>query len=290
MRRGRLRKMLAAKGLITAMEAHDGLTGLVVENTVVYQDGGARQYDAMWVSSLCDSTAKGKPDIELVDMTSRFRTIEDITEVTTKPIIFDGDTGGKTEHFIYTVRSLERLGVSMVIIEDKTGLKKNSLFGTEVQQTQDSIENFCAKIRAGKNAQRTKEFMICARIESLILERGMDDALERAFAFAGAGADAIMIHSRKKDPSEIQEFIEKFREKDKTTPIVLVPTSFNSITEEEWKERGANIIIYANQLMRATVPAIQEAARTILECHRAEECDKMLMPFKDIIRLIPTED
>ena len=289
-RRGRLRGMLAAKGLVTAMEAHDGLTGLVVENTVVYQEGGARQYDAMWVSSLCDSTAKGKPDIELVDMTSRFRTIEDITEVTTKPIIFDGDTGGKTEHFIYTVRSLERLGVSMIIIEDKTGLKKNSLFGTEVKQTQDSIENFCAKIRAGKNAQRTKEFMICARIESLILEQGMEDALTRAFAFVGAGADAIMIHSRKKDPSEIQEFIEKFREKDLTTPIVLVPTSFNSIKEEEWKERGANIIIYANQLMRATVPAIQKAATTILECHRAEECDKMLMPFKEIIRLIPTED
>lgn len=289
-RRGRLRRMLAAKGLVTAMEAHDGLTGLVVENTVVYQDGGARQYDAMWVSSLCDSTAKGKPDIELVDMTSRFRTIEDITEVTTKPIIFDGDTGGKTEHFVYTVRSLERLGVSMIIIEDKTGLKKNSLFGTEVKQTQDSIENFCAKIRAGKNAQRTKEFMICARIESLILEQGMEDALTRAFAFVGAGADAIMIHSRKKDPSEIQEFIEKFREKDPTTPIVLVPTSFNSVKEEEWKERGANIIIYANQLMRATVPAIQEAAKTILECHRAEECDKMLMPFKEIIRLIPTED
>lgn len=289
-RRGRLRKMLAAKGLVTAMEAHDGLTGLVVENTVVYQDGGARQYDAMWVSSLCDSTAKGKPDIELVDMTSRFRTIEDITEVTTKPIIFDGDTGGKTEHFVYTVRSLERLGVSMVIIEDKTGLKKNSLFGTEVKQTQDSIENFCEKISAGKRAQRTKEFMICARIESLILERGMDDALERAFAFVGAGADAIMIHSRKKDPSEIQEFIEKFRAKDPTTPIVLVPTSFNSVKEEEWKERGANVIIYANQLMRATVPAIQEAAKTILECHRAEECDKMLMPFKEIIRLIPAED
>ena len=289
-RRGRLKRMLHAKGLITAMEAHDGLTGLVVENTVVYQDGGARQYDAMWVSSLCDSTAKGKPDIELVDMTSRFRTIEDITEVTTKPIIFDGDTGGRTEHFIYTVRSLERLGVSMVIIEDKTGLKKNSLFGTEVVQTQDSIENFSAKIRAGKKAQRTKEFMICARIESLILEQGMEDALTRAFAFVEAGADAIMIHSRKKDPSEIREFIEKFRQKDQTTPIVLVPTSFNSVREEEWKALGANIIIYANQLMRATVPAIQKAATTILENHRAEECDAMLMPFKDIIRLIPAED
>ena len=288
-RRGRLKRMLDAKGLVTVMEAHDGLTGLIVENTVVHQNGGARQFDAMWISSLCDSTAKGKPDIELVDMTSRFRTIEDITEVTTKPIIFDGDTGGKTEHFVYTVRSLERLGVSMVIIEDKTGLKKNSLFGTEVVQTQDTIESFSAKIRAGKKAQRTKEFMICARIESLILEQGMEDALSRAFAFVEAGADAIMIHSRKKDPSEIQEFIEKFRAQDKTTPIVLVPTSFNSVTEEEWKQRGANIIIYANQLMRAEVPAMQKAAEIILENHRAQECDAMLMPFKDIIRLIPAE-
>lgn len=288
-RRGRLKRVLETKGFVTAMEAHDGLTGLIVENTVVYQEGGAHQFDAMWISSLCDSTAKGKPDIELVDMSSRFHTIEDITEVTTKPIIFDGDTGGKIEHFVYTVRSLERLGVSMIIIEDKTGLKKNSLFGTEVIQKQDDIENFSAKIRAGKKAQHTKEFMICARIESLILEQGMEDALTRAFSFVKAGADAIMIHSRKKDPSEIQEFIEKFRIKDITTPIVLVPTSFNSVTEEEWKERGANIIIYANQLMRAEVPAMQKAAEMILENHRAEECDTMLMPFKDIIRLIPAE-
>ncbi len=289
-RRGRLKRVLDTKGLVTVMEAHDGLTGLIVENTVVHENGGAHQFDAMWVSSLCDSTAKGKPDIELVDMTSRFRTIDDIMEVTTKPIIFDGDTGGLTEHFVYTVRTLERMGVSMIIIEDKTGLKKNSLFGTEVVQTQDNIENFSAKIRAGKRAQRTKEFMICARIESLILEQGMEDALTRAFAFAEAGADAIMIHSRKKDPSEIQEFIEKFRAKDATTPIVLVPTSFNSVTEEEWKERGANIIIYANQLMRAEVPAMQKAAEMILENHRAQECDEMLMPFKDIIRLIPAEE
>lgn len=288
-RRARLRKELSMKGLITAMEAHDGLTGLLVENTVVYQEGAARQFDAMWVSSLCDSTAKGKPDIELVDMTSRFRTIEDIMEVTTKPIIFDGDTGGKTEHFVYTVRSLERIGVSMVIIEDKTGLKKNSLFGTEVVQIQDSIENFCAKIAAGKKAQKTKEFMICARIESLILKQGMEDALNRAHAFTAAGADAIMIHSREKNPSEIQEFMKNFRAEDQTTPVVLVPTSFNSVKEEEWKERGVNIVIYANQLMRAEVPAMQKAAELILENHRAEECDEILMPFKDIIRLIPAE-
>ena len=288
-RRGRLRRELEIKGLVTAMEAHDGLTGLIVEDTVVYQEGGAHQFDAMWVSSLCDSTAKGKPDIELVDMTSRFRTIEDLMEVTTKPVIFDGDTGGKTEHFVYTVRTLERLGVSMIIIEDKTGLKKNSLFGTEVAQTQDSIEGFRAKITAGKKAQKTKEFMICARIESLILEQGMEDALERAFAFSKAGADAIMIHSRKKDPAEIFEFVERFRAKDQQTYIVVVPTSFNSVTEEEFKERGVNVVIYANQLMRATVPAIQNAARIILENHRAQECDSMLMPFDEIIRMIPEE-
>lgn len=288
-RRARLKKSLAMKGTITAMEAHSGLTGLIVENTVVEEEGGARQFDAMWISSLCDSTAKGKPDIELVDMTSRFRTIDDICEVTTKPIIFDGDTGGLTEHFVYTVRSLERMGVSMVIIEDKTGLKKNSLFGNEVVQTQASIQDFSAKIAAGKKAQRTKDFMICARIESLILEKGMDDALERAFAFTEAGADAVMIHSRKKDPSEIFEFVEKFRMKDSTTPLVVVPTSFNTVTEEEFKSKGVNIVIYANQLTRTGFPAMQNAAKMILKNHRAKECDDICMPFKDIIRLIPED-
>ena len=288
-RRGRLKKLINMKGLVTALEAHSGITGLIAEKTTMLQDGKTYQFDAMWISSLCDSTAKGKPDIELVDMTSRFRTIDDIMEVTTKPIIFDGDTGGLTEHFVYTVRSLERMGVSMVIIEDKTGLKKNSLFGTEVKQTQDSIEHFCEKISAGKKAQKTQDFMICARIESLILERGMDDALERAFAFAGAGADAIMIHSRKKDPSEIFEFVEKFREKNSSTPIVVVPTSFNTVTEEEFRQRGVNVVIYANQLTRTGFPAMQKAAKTILEHHRAKECDDMCMSIKDIITLIPSD-
>lgn len=288
-RRGRLRKLINMKGLVTAMEAHSGITGLIVEKTTVLQDGKTYQFDAMWVSSLCDSTAKGKPDIELVDMTSRFRTIDDIMEVTTKPIIFDGDTGGMTEHFVYTVRTLERMGVSMIIIEDKTGLKKNSLFGTEVKQTQDSIENFCTKIQAGKHAQKTKEFMICARIESLILEQGMEDALTRGFAYSEAGADAIMIHSRKKDPTEIFEFVKKFREKNTTTPIVVVPTSFNTVTEQEFKDRGVNVVIYANQLTRTGFPAMQDAARTILENHRAKECDDKCMSIKEIITLIPEE-
>lgn len=288
-RRGRLKKLIDLKGCINAIEAHSGITGLIAETTTVIEDGKTFGFDAMWISSLCDSTAKGKPDIELVDMTSRFRTIDDIMEVTTKPVIFDGDTGGLVEHFAYTVRSLERMGVSMVIIEDKCGLKKNSLFGTEVKQTQESIENFSEKIRAGKKAQKTKDFMICARIESLILEKGMKDALERAHCFVKVGADAIMIHSRKKSPDEIFEFIEKFRKDNSYTPIVLVPTSFNEVYEDEFKSRGANIIIYANQLTRTGIPAMQNAANLILKNHRAKECDDICMPIKEIITLIPEE-
>ena len=285
-RRKRLRQLIKMTPIVKAMEAHSGLTGLIVEKTVVEHDGRLDQFDAMWVSSLCDSTAKGKPDIELVDMTSRFRTIDDIMEVTTKPIIFDGDTGGLTEHFVYTVRSLERMGVSAVIIEDKKGLKKNSLFGTEVEQTQATIEEFSAKISAGKKAQLTEDFMIIARIESLILEKGMDDAIERARAFTKAGADGIMIHSRKKDPAEILEFCDRFRAEDRETPIVVVPSSFNVITEEELAEHGVNIVIYANQLTRSAFPAMQQTARDILKYHRAKEVDERLMPIKDIITLI----
>lgn len=286
-RRKRLRQLIEMTPVVKIMEAHSGLTGLIVEKTIVGgENGKLDQFNGMWVSSLCDSTDKGKPDIELVDMTSRLRTIDDIMEVTTKPIILDGDTGGLTEHFVYNVRTLERMGVSAVIIEDKTGLKKNSLFGTEVVQTQDSIENFSAKIAAGKKAQLSDDFMIIARIESLILERGMEDALGRAFAFTAAGADGIMIHSRKKDPAEIFEFCDKFREKDQKTPIVVVPTSFNQVTEEELASHGVNIVIYANQLMRAAFPVMQKTAEDILRAHRAKEVDSQLMPFKDIIRLI----
>lgn len=289
-RRGRLKKMIALKGCINAIEAHSGLTGLIAEKTVVEQDGKAYQFDAMWVSSLCDSTAKGKPDIELVDMTSRFRTIDDIMEVTTKPVIFDGDTGGLTEHFVYTVKTLERMGVSAVIIEDKTGLKKNSLFGTEIKQTQDNIENFSEKIRAGKKAQKSRDFMIIARIESLILEKGLEDALKRAFAYTKAGADGIMIHSRRKEPTEVFEFIEQFRSKDKFTPLVVVPTAFNSVTEQEFKDRGVNVVIYANHLTRSAFPAMKHVAEVILNNHRAQEADALCMPFKEIIRLIPEEE
>lgn len=289
LRRGRLKKLLEMKGLVTAIEAHSGITGLIAEKTRVLQNGKTLEFDAMWVSSLCDSTAKGKPDIELVDMSSRIRTIDDIMDVTTKPIILDGDTGGLVEHFVYTVRTIERLGVSAVIIEDKTGLKKNSLFGTDVPQTQDTIENFCAKISAGEKAKKTDDFMIIARCESLILEKGMEDALTRTHAYVEAGADGVMIHSRKKDPAEIFAFVEAFRKVDALTPLIVVPSSFNSVTEDEFARRGVNIVIYANQLTRSGFPAMQRVAEMILENHRALEADALCMPIKDIIKLIPNE-
>lgn len=285
-RRKRLRQLIELCPVVKTIEVHSGLTGLIAEKTIVEHEGEIDQFDAMWISSLCDSTAKGKPDIELVDMTSRFRTIDDVMEVTTKPIIFDGDTGGLTEHFVYTVRSLERMGVSAVIIEDKTGLKKNSLFGTEVEQTQDTIEHFCEKIQAGKKVQLTDDFMIISRIESLILEQGMEDAINRARAYVKAGADGIMIHSRKKDPAEILEFCDIFRSENKTTPIVVVPSSFNSIKEKELAAHGVNIVIYANQLTRSAFPAMEQTAKDILKYHRAQEVDSRLMPIKEIISLI----
>ncbi len=286
-RRIRLRNLLSLKKPVRILEAHSGITGLIAEKTKVSVDGEVREFDGMWVSSLCDSTAKGKPDIELVDMSSRLRTIDDIMEVTTKPIILDGDTGGLVEHFVYNIKTLERIGVSAVIIEDKTGLKKNSLFGTEVEQTQDTIEGFCEKIRAGKQALRTKDFMLIARIESLILEQGMDDALERAESYIKAGVDGIMIHSRRESPDEIFEFCDKLRLINKTIPIVVVPTSFNKTYESELAAHGVDIIIYANQLTRSAFPAMRDVAETILKSGRAFEADSKCLSIKEIINLIP---
>ncbi len=286
-RRGRLRKLLAYKPCLSVCEAHNGLTGLLVEKTAVDTAAGRKQFDAIWVSSLCDSTAKGKPDIELVDMTSRLRTLEEIMEVTTKPIILDGDTGGLVEHFVYNVQTLERTGISAIVIEDKKGLKKNSLFGTDAGQTQDSVENFCAKIRAGKDAQKTKEFMIIARCESLILEKGQEDALRRCHAYVAAGADGIMIHSRKKTPEEVYAFCEAFRREDAKTPIVAVPTTYNTATEQELAAHGINVVIHANHLIRSAFPAMQATARSILQNGRSHEADELCMSIKEILTLLP---
>ena len=287
-RQSRLKRLISAKSIVKILESHNALSGLIAENAYeTLEDGTIVDFDGMWSSSLTDSTSKGKPDIEAVDTTTRLTTVNEIFEVTTKPMLYDADTGGKVEHFEFMVRSLERTGVSAMIIEDKTGLKKNSLFGNDVSQTQDSIENFCNKIKTGKEAQITKDFMIIARIESLILEAGMDDALKRAFAYVNSGADGIMIHSRLKDPSEIVEFVLKFRDKDTITPIVVVPTAFNLVTTDEFAEMGVNVVIYANHMLRSAYPGMIKVAKSILKNKRTFEAEPDCMAVKEILELIP---
>jgi len=282
-----LRRMLQAKPLVRFLDIHNALSALIIEHARVETSDGVREFDGMWGSSLTDSTAKGKPDIEAVDVSARMTTLNEVLEVTTKPIIYDADTGGQTEHFQFTVRTLERLGVSAAIIEDKTGLKKNSLFGNEVDQTQATIEGFCHKIREGKRAQATDEFMIIARIESLILEKGVDDAFDRARAYLEAGADGIMIHSRQKSPAEIFEFCERYNQLLNRKTLVAVPSSYNQVTEEELQNHGVNVVIYANQLLRSAYPAMMETATSILAYHRSAECDERMLSIKEILELIP---
>lgn len=283
-----LRRLISAKPIVRIMESHCGLTGLIIEHTKVEVGNEVREFDGMWASSLTDSTSKGKPDIEAVDLTTRLHDLSDSLEVTTKPVIYDGDTGGKTEHFVFTVRTLERLGVSAVIIEDKVGLKQNSLFGTDAVQTQDTIEGFCAKIKAGKEAQVTRDFMIISRCESLIAGKPVDDALERCHAYVAAGADGIMIHSKNKDGMDIKEFCQRFREVDNHTPIVAVPTTYAQFTEEELASWGINVVIYANHMLRSAYPAMVKCAERILETTRClEASEEYCMPIKQILNLIP---
>lgn len=283
-RRSRLRRLIDAKPIVRIMEAHNALSGLIIEN--IKSDTGV-EYDGMWSSSLTDSTSKGKPDIEAVDVSTRINTINEIFEVTTKPMIYDADTGGIPEHFAFTVRTLERTGISAVIIEDKTGLKKNSLFGNDVVQTQDTIENFCQKIQVGKRAQVTDDFMIIARIESLILDKGMEDAITRAKAYIEAGTDGIMIHSRQKSPQEILDFCSLLRSHNAHIPIIVVPTSFNQITATELANAGINVVIYANHMLRAAYPGMMNVAKSILENDRSLEAEKDLLSINEILELIP---
>lgn len=283
----RLRRLINAKPIVRILESHCGLTGLIAEKISVEVDGKIRQFDGMWSSSLTDSTSKGKPDIEAVDLTTRLHDLNDTLEVTTKPVIFDCDTGGKTEHFVFTVRTLERLGIGAVIIEDKIGLKQNSLFGTDAVQKQDTIEGFSEKISAGKSSQVTEDFMIIARIESLIAGKGVDDALKRAFAYVKAGADGIMIHSKNHDGRDVKEFCERFRKEDNETPIVVVPTTYNQFTETELASWGVNIVIYANHMLRSAYPAMVKCAKSILENERSYEANELCMPVKEILTLIP---
>lgn len=290
-RLGLLRRLISAKPLVRIIEAHNGLTGLIAENTKETRaDGTVAEFDGMWLSSLTDSTSKGKPDIEAVDVTSRLHNLTDIVEVTSKPILYDADTGGRIEHFAFTVRTLERYGVSAAIIEDKTGLKRNSLFGTDVKQTQATIDDFCEKIQMGRRARITDEFMVIARIESLILSKGMDDAVKRAIAYIDAGADGIMIHSREKKVDEIAAFCAEYKKLSRRVPLVSVPSSYNATYENELADMGFNVVIYANQLLRSAYPAMLNTAQSILQNGRSLEIDQNLMPIADAIKLIPEGD
>lgn len=286
-RRGLLRRLIESKEIVRILESHSGLTGLIVEKTRVALNNKFKEFDGMWSSSLTDSTSKGKPDIEAVDLTTRLQGINDMLETTTKPLIYDGDTGGKTEHFAFSVRTLERLGVSAIIIEDKKGLKKNSLFGTDIKQTQDSIKNFSNKIKVGKKSQVTTDFMIIARIESFILGKDIDDALKRSKAYVKSGADGIMIHSKEKTGKDIKSFCKRFRQHDSNTPIIVVPSTYNHIKESDFISWGANIVIYANHMLRASYPAMKKVAESILQNERSLECDELCMPIKEILTLIP---
>ena len=286
-RRGQLKRLLNSKSMIRVLETHSGISSLIAENIEVEVNDQKRSFDAVWSSSLTDSTNKGKPDIEAVDTTDRAQTISSIFEVTTKPMIYDGDTGGKPEHLAFTIRTLERLGVSAIVIEDKTGLKKNSLFGTDVLQTQDSIEDFCAKINAGKKAQVTDDFMVFARCESLILDKGMADAVLRCRKYLDAGADGIMIHSRREDGAEILEFCEHYKDFGAGKPLIVVPSSFDRITETEFARAGVNVVIYANHMLRAAYPAMYNVAKTILINERCFDVRPHCLSIKEILEMIP---
>ncbi len=285
-----LRRLLQAKNIVRILEVHNGLSGLIVEKTSFRDQGMTREFDGMWLSSLTDSTAKGKPDIEFVDLTSRMNTLNNILEVTTKPVLYDGDSGSIPEHFVFMVRTLERLGVSAVVIEDKVGPKRNSLLEKQDNQRQDSIESFSDKIRMGKQAQVTEDFMVIARIESLILGKGVGDALTRAAAFMDAGADAVLIHSKSDKPDEVLEFCGEYSRLGKKVPLVVLPTTYPQVTEEQLVEAGVNVVIYANHMLRSAYPAMQQAAESILKNSRCLEADRECMPVKDMITLIPHKE
>lgn len=286
-RRKSLQRLLSCKNLIRFLDIHNGLSGLIIENTKVKVRNKIEEFDGMWASSLTSSTSKGKPDIEAVDFTDRLNLLNEVLEVTTKPIIYDGDTGGKEEHLVFTVKTLERLGISAIIIEDKIGLKKNSLLGNNVFQQQDSIKNFSKKIQTAKKSKTTEEFMIIARIESLILGKGLKDAINRAKSYINSGADGIMIHSNKEEFQEIISFCKMYNNLKEKKPLVVVPTSFNKIKEDHLKKLGVNVVIYANHLLRSTYPSMVNTAKTILKNQRSYEANKVILPIRDLLKLVP---
>tara|TARA_X000001382_G_scaffold26839_1_gene17279 strand:+ start:3643 stop:4956 length:1314 start_codon:yes stop_codon:yes gene_type:complete len=284
-RRKMLKRLIESKPIVRILESHNGLTALITEKTKVNND----EFDGMWLSSLTHSASKGKPDTQYVDITTVSQTLGEIFDVTTKPMIVDLDNGGLVEHFKPMVRSLERLGVSAVIIEDKIGNKRNSLFEDTSNQLQDSIEDFSYKISEGKKSLVTKDFMIMARIESFILGNGLEDAIERAEAYIKAGADGIMIHSKSKTPDEIISFCEEYNKFKKRVPLVVVPSTYNKVTEKQLTDIGVNVVIYANHLLRSAYPSMVDTATSILQNKRSYEANDKCLPIKQVLELIPND-
>ena len=285
----RLKRLMNAKDIVKILESHNSLTGLIIENLKILKTNSYVEFDGMWSSSLTDSATKGKPDNSSVDFSTRLLSLNDLMEVTTKLLVFDADNGGQLEHLPFLVRSLERLGVSAVIMEDKIGLKKNSLFKNQSDTKQDKPLLFAKKIQEICKSRKNKDFMVIARIESFIVGKGLKDALKRAEVYSKAGADAILIHSKEKTPAEIFAFAREFKKSKNFIPLVSVPSTYSKVYEKDLIRNGFKLVIYANQLLRAAYPAMQDTARKILEKSRAFEADKKIIPIKEIINLIKND-
>ncbi len=285
----RLKRLLMSKDIVRILESHNSLTGLIIENLKITKKSMNIEFDGMWSSSLTDSATKGKPDNSSVDYSSRISSLNDMMDVTTKPLIFDADNGGQLEHLPFLVRSLERSGVSAIIMEDKVGLKKNSLFKNQSGTKQDKPVLFAKKIRQVCKSRQSKDFLVIARIESFIVGKGLTDALKRAEIYSKAGVDAIMIHSKEKTPNEIFSFAKKFRKSKNFVPLVSVPSTYSKVYEKDLIKNGFKIVIYANHLLRAAYPAMQFAAKKILENSRSFEIEKKIIPIKEIINLIQND-
>ena len=285
----RLKRLISLKSLVRILESHNSLTGLIIENLKIEKKNKIIEFDGMWSSSLTDSATKGLPDNSSLSFSARISSLNDMMDVTTKPVVFDADNGGQIEHLPYLVRSLERSGVSAIIMEDKIGLKKNSLFKNQIGTKQDKPNLFAKKIKKICSTRQSSDFMVIARIESFILGKGLHDALNRAEIYSKAGADAILIHSKEKTPNEIFSFAKKFRKSKNFIPLVSVPSTYSKVYEKDLIKNGFKLVIYANQLLRAAYPAMQNTAKTILENSRAFEADKKIIPIKEIISLIKND-
>lgn len=289
MQNNSLKQLIKKRGFLRIIEVHNGLSALIAEQiSVKEKSGGILSFDGFWESSLTDSASRGLPDIEIINLDSRLETINEILYITSKPLIVDCDTGGDINHFEYMVQKLEDAGVVMVIVEDKTFPKRNSL--TNSNHILEDKDIFAEKIKRGIAVRKSNNFMIIARLEGLIAGHSMEETLGRAEAFLKAGADGIMIHSRKNEPTEILEFASLYKKLPKSLIkgkiLVCVPTTYNKITAKELAKSGFNLIIYANHLLRSSYRAMEKICKTILLNDRSFEAESLCVSLKNLFRAV----